>query len=666
MTILVIVVCLYLVSGAAALALYNRPALANRAGAAGAAVAGLIGFVAACCMLLDPAERSIAIEWSVPYGSLNMGADALTLFFLLPVFGVSALAAVYGFGWLERRGGAVHPALAWFFYNLMAAGMALAPLARNGVFFLFAWELMSVASFFLVLLGEREGDQKGAARLYLLATHTGAALLFGAILYLAQGKGTADFGMMRAATPLEAGALFALFVIGFGAKAGFAGLHIWMPRAYPAAPPFAAALMAGAMGKLGIYGILRFTPMLGAPAPWMGWTLVAVGAVSGVAGALFALAQNDMRKLLAYSSVENIGIIAMGAGFAFLGAAARYPAMAALGVAGALFHVLNHAMFKSLLFMQVGSVRLVFGTVALHRMGGLYKKLPWTGTLTLIGAAAICGLPPLSGFISEFTVFLAAFKGLAVGGMKMVLPAIGAVTAFALIGGLAAAAFAKMFGMAFLGSPREEHLIPVKEPGLALRLPGTVLAAVILAAAFLAPSIALLLKAPLVEVAAGLGGVPRAALEGGLLAALEPLLGAVQALMILALLLGAAAYLRHRLLADRTVARTVTWDCGYAAPGPRMQYSAWSFAAPLMEFFDKMGASEKTVKPDGAYFPVAAGEMTVRISDPAAERGYAPLFFGLNRQLARVRRRLQGGVHFYVLNIVVALLALLLIWKIFL
>lgn len=666
MTILIGVVCLYLLSGAVALALYNTPAMANRAGAAGAASASLLGFAATCYMLLNPAERTFTMEWSVPYGSLNMGADALALFFLLPVFGVSALAAVYGFGWLERRGSAVHPAPAWFFYNLMALGMALVPLARNGVFFLFAWELMAVASFFLVMMGERDAEQKGAARLYLLATHTGAALLFGAILYLAQGNGSADFGMMRAATPLEAGALFALFVIGFGTKAGFAGLHIWMPRAYPAAPPFAAALMAGAMGKLGIYGILRFIPMLGAPAPWMGWTLVAVGAVSGIVGALCALAQSDMRKLLAYSSVENIGIITMGAGFALLGAAARYPAMAALGAAGALFHVLNHAMFKSLLFMQVGSVRLACGTAALHRLGGLYKKLPWSGSLTLIGAAAICGLPPLSGFISEFTVFLAAFKGLAAGGMGLILPAVGAVAAFALIGGLAAAAFAKMFGVAFLGSPREEFDVKVEEPGFALRLPGTILAAVMVIAAFYSPWLVLLLKAPLVEVAAGLGGVPRAALESGMLDALQPLLGVVQVLMILALLLGATAYLRYRLLAGRKAARTVTWDCGYAAPGPRMQYSAWSFTAPLAEFFDKMGTAEKTIKADSSYFPAATGEMTVQISDPATERGYAPLFFGLNRLLARVRRRLQGGVHFYILNIVVALLVLLLIWKFFL
>lgn len=665
MTILLAVVCLYLASGAVALALYKTPGLANRVGAGGVALAGMLGFGAACYQLLNPAERSFTMEWSVPYGSLNMGADALTLFFLPPVFGVSALAAVYGYGWLERRGSAVHPAPAWFFYSLMAAGMALTLLARNVVFFLFAWELMAVASFFLVMMGERDAEQKGAARLYLLATHTGAAVLFGAILYLAQGKGSADFGMMRNVTALEAVALFALFLIGFGAKAGFAGLHIWMPRAYSAAPPFAAALMAGAMGKLGIYGLLRFIPMLGAPLPWMGWTLVAIGAASGVAGALLALAQSDMRKLLAYSSVENIGLITMGAGFALLGAAANHPAMAVLGVAGAVFHVLNHAMFKSLLFMQAGSVRLTTGGSAMHWMGGLYKKLPWTGTLTLIGAAAICGLPPLSGFISEFTIFLAAFRGLAIGGIGLILPAIAAVASFALIGGLAIAAFVRMFGMVFLGAPREEFEVKVEEPGLALRLPGMILAAVIVAVAFFSPWIVLLLKAPLVEVAAGLGGVPRTALHGELLAALRPMLGVVQVLAILALLLGAAAFLRYRLLLNRKVTRTVTWDCGYAAPGPRMQYSTWSFTAPLVEFFDLLRMAEKTVKTDGSYFP-ATGEMTVHLSDAAAERGYAPLYFGLNRLMASVRRRLQGGVHFYILNIVVALLILLLIWKLLL
>ncbi len=666
MTILMAVVGLYFASGVVALALHRTPSMANRAGAAGAALAGLVGFAAAAYMLLNPAERSFTMEWSVPYGSLNMGADPLTLFFLLPVFGISALAAVYGFGWLERRGLAVHPAVAWFFYNLMAAGMTLTPLARNGILFLFAWEIMALASFFLVMMGECDAEQKGAARLYLLATHTGAALLFGAVIYLARGSGSADFGLMHAATTPEAAVLFALLVIGFGAKAGFAGLHVWMPRAYAAAPPFAAALMAGAMGKLGIYGILRFIPLLGAPAPWMGWTLVAVGAVSGVAGALLALTQTDLRKLLAYSSVENIGIIAMGTGFALLGAALRFPAMAMLGAAGAIFHVLNHSMFKSLLLMQAGSVRLACGSSVMYWMGGLYKKLPWTGTLILIGSAAISGLPPLSGFISEFTVFLAAFKGLTAGGMGLVLPAIGAVAALALIGGLAVAAFAKMFGIAFLGHPREEFPLKVEEPGLALRLPGTVLAAVMVTAAFYSPWLVLLLKAPLVEVAAGLGGVPKAALEAGILAALRPLLGIVQVLAILLLALAGGAYLRHRLLAGRKVGRTVTWDCGYAAPSPRMQYSAWSFAAPLAEFFDKAGTAEKTIKTDEAYFPSAAGEVTVHLADPAVTRGFAPLYFGLNRLLARVRRRLQGGVHFYILNIVVALIALLLIWKLFL
>ncbi len=661
MTPLIIAVSLNLAGAAAALVFYKKPALANRAGAAGAAAAGLLGLFTVLWFLLNPAPRAMAASWSLPYASLNMGADALTCFFLLPVFGIGALAAFHGFGFLEKDR-AAQPGAAWFFFNFMAAGMALVPLARNGVFFLFAWELMSIASFFLVAMGERGEKHKGAARVYFFAAHTGAAFLFGALIWLARGQGTADFAAMQGAGGGAAAALFAFFAIGFGAKAGFAGLHIWMPRAYPSAPPFAAALMAGGMGNLGIYGLLRFTPMLGAPQPWMGWTLVAIGAASGVLGALYALAQDDIRRLFAYSSVEHQGIITMGAGFALTGAALGRPGMAALGMAGLLFHMLSHAFVKSLLFMQAGAVTMACGTASLERMGGLYKKLPFTGSLLLFGAAAICGLPPLAGFIGEFAVFLAAFKGFGVKEAGLVLPAVAGVTAIALIGGLAGAAFAKMFGIGFLGAAREAFDKKPAEPGPFMRWPGVAVAVVVALAGLYAPYAVMLLKGSLAEAAAGVTAIARHRMEAEILDALRPLLGVAQVFIALVAATAFAAGVRLWLLRGRGSARNVSWDCGYAAPGPRMQYSGWSFAAPLLELFGGLRLFRKRDSLDGDFFP-AAGEFEARVAEPAVELGYAPAYFRMNRAMGRIRRLLHGGVHYFVVNIVLALLALLLIWK---
>lgn len=284
--------------------------------------------------------------WGIPQGSLILEIDPLSAFFLLPIAILSALAALYAMGYLRGHKNAV--GAHWFFYSLLAGGMALVVTARNGLLFLIAWELMSVASYFLVTFEDEEPGVIEAGRTYLIATHIGTAFLFVLFVLLGQESGSLDFAhfTLPHASPWWAGTLFLLALIGFGTKAGLVPLHVWLPEAHPAAPSHVSALMSGVMIKTGIYGILRILPYIGTPPAWWGMLLIGLGLLSGLFGILSALAQTDIKRALAYSSVENIGIIALGLGIFLIGQAAGAPLVALLGLAGALLHVLNHACFK--------------------------------------------------------------------------------------------------------------------------------------------------------------------------------------------------------------------------------------------------------------------------------------------------------------------------------
>ena len=263
-----------------------------------------------------------------------------------------------------------------------------------------------------------------------------------------------------------AGVLFLLAVIGFGTKAGFMPLHVWLPEAHPAAPSHVSAVMSGVMIKTGIYGLMRAFTFLGTPPLWWGWVLVAIGLTSGVLGVLFALAQHDLKRLLAYHSVENIGIIALGLGVGLLGMSTGSPVLIVLGFGGALLHVLNHALFKGLLFLGAGAVVHGTGTREIDQLGGLLKRMPWTAATFLVGAVAISGLPPLNGFVSEFLIYLGAFKGGISTGGPVAVPLLALIAGLALIGGLAVACFTKAFGIVFLGEPRSEHVVARARGGL--------------------------------------------------------------------------------------------------------------------------------------------------------------------------------------------------------
>ena len=653
MTLFLTALALMVAGGAAAWAAGRRPwasALGAATGALGSAAALLVAAEAA----LSGRLCDLHLAWPLPFGSFHVGFDGLSAFFAAVTALVCGLAAVYGMAYLRPHAARRPLGAAWFAFNLLTASMLLVTVARDAVLFLVAWELMSLTSFFLVMFEGERPETITAGWTYLVATHLGTAFLLALFVLLGGDAAEMDFSRLGA-PPADAGACFLLALVGFGTKAGFVPLHVWLPRAHPAAPSHVSAVMSGVMIKTGIYGLLRVLTFLGPPAPWWGWTLVAVGAVSGVLGVLLALAQHDLKRLLAYHSVENIGIIAIGLGLGLVGLATGDAALAVLGTLGGLMHVLNHAVFKSLLFFGAGAVLHAAGTRDLERLGGLIHRMGTTGASFLIGSAAISGLPPLNGFVSEFLIYLGAFGWLAghPGSGAAGLPAIVAILALAMIGGLAAACFAKAFGVAFLGEPRSEAAAGAHECPAGMRLPMVALAALCMAIGLLG---ALAISAAIPAAAVVLPGLDVAAASAH---AHEWLwrLGAAFGLLV-ALAAGAAA-LRRRLLAGRTVATAVTWDCGYAAPTARMQYTASSFAAPLVGSFRLLLRPEAHVQPPEGLFPKAASLHT-RVDDPFEGRLFGPLFRRVRDLAARLHWLQAGPNQLYVLYVAAALLALLL------
>ncbi|HYL80989.1 MAG TPA: proton-conducting transporter membrane subunit, partial [Candidatus Acidoferrum sp.] len=502
MQLFLIGVGLMALGGVAALAAGRSGRWATVFGAGGAVAGCLLALGPALAALLGAPGQSLRLAWNMPGGTFFLGLDALSGLFLAPMLLLSALAAVYGTEYLSAFRAQKSLGAAWFCFDLLLVSMAVVLTAKNSVLFLVAWETMALASFFLVTFEHERAEVREAGWTYMIATHLGTAFLLAMFLLLARAAGSFDFDRFVAAAvavPGGVGLVFVLAVIGFGTKAGFMPFHVWLPEAHPAAPSHVSAVMSGVMIKTGIYGLVRILTLLGPPQTWWGWLLVGIGVTSGILGVLFALAQHDLKRLLAYHSVENIGIIALGLGLGTLGMATGRPALAVLGFGGGLLHVLNHALFKGLLFLGAGSVLHGAGTREIDHLGGLQKRMPWTGACFLVGAAAISGLPPLNGFVSEFLIYLGAFSGTtdSAGEAVLLIPAVVIIGSLALIGGFATACFTKAFGIVFLGEPRSPHAAHAHEAGLAMRLPMVALA-VGCAAVGLFPFLAIRAMAPAV------------------------------------------------------------------------------------------------------------------------------------------------------------------------
>lgn len=600
--------------------------------------------------------QSFRLEWAVPYGSLYLQLDPLSAWFLVPIFLISGLAALYGAEYLEAYRDSKSLAPPWFFLNVLTASMVVVVLAHNAVLFLMAWETMALSSFFLVTFESEKEATRQAGWTYLVASHVGTAFLLVLFALLGKSSGSLDFDHFNASS--GAGILFVLTVLGFGTKAGFVPLHVWLPEAHPAAPNHVSAVMSAVMIKTGIYGLLRILTFLGPTQAWWGWTLCAIGLSSGILGVLLALAQHDLKRLLAYHSVENMGIIALALGVGIVGKSFHEPFVAVAGFAGALLHILNHAIFKGLLFLDAGNVAHTTHTREIDHLGGLLRRMPGTGATFLIGAAAISGLPPLNGFVSEFLIYLASFKGavsLDAGGCVTMLATI---SGLALIGGLAVACFTKAFGIVFLGQPRTDSAQHAVEATLAMLVPGFVLAAGCVLIGLFGSSVVRSMGV-LITTATGLPTVA-ASRELAYMADSVARLSLFGALLVGVTL--SLAFVRSTALKRRQVTIAPTWDCGYAHPSARMQYTASSFAQPLTESFGMFLQSREVFSGLDGLFPQHA-EFHSQTDDPYRNYIFQPLFQSVSRAMAFLRPLQQGRVQLYVLYIAVVVVVLLL-WQI--
>jgi hydrogenase-4 component B len=528
---------------------------------------------------------TLRLSWLVPLGGLELALDPLGGLFLALIGFAAVPASVYAMGYPD---GGDRGQLA---YVVFVVTMGLVPLAANAMTFVIAWELMSVASYFLVLHDRESREATRAAWIYAVMTHAGLACLLAGMLLLGADVGSLRFADWRSAAPTLApstrNAAFVLLALGFAGKAGVIPLHIWLPLAHPAAPSHVSALMSGVMIKLGVYGLLRVSlDWLGAGPPWWGVALLIAGAVSSVIGVLYALVEHDLKRLLAFHSIENIGIILLGIGSAALYQVAGQEVLAILGLVAALYHTVNHAAFKALLFLAAGAVVHATGTRNMEAMGGLIKRMPWTAACFFIGSAAIAALPPLNGFVSEWLTFLALFQNTRLDAVGENLTFTLGIASLALTGGLAMACFVKAFGITFLALPRSEAASRAHEASGPMRL-----GMLMLAAACVALGLGPTLVVPVFGsvAAAVLRTAPPAAAGdwltlrvSGEFASLSTV--AIMVALALSLLVPLAAL---RLAgASRRTRGYETWGCGRLVQTSRMEYTATAFANPFKRVFD--------------------------------------------------------------------------------
>jgi len=521
----------------------------------------------------------------LPLGGLALTLDPLGGLFLALIGFAAIPASIYAFADAAgaRRGR--------FAYVVFVTSMCVVPVAANTMTFLIAWELMSLASYFLVLHDRQSRESVSAAWIYAVMTHAGLVCLLAGMLLLGADVGSPHFEDWRAAAPTltstTRNAAFLLLALGFAGKAGVVPLHVWLPLAHPAAPSHVSALMSGVMIKLGVYGLLRVSlDWLGIGPPWWGAALLIAGAASSLIGVLYALVEHDLKRLLAFHSIENVGIILLGIGSAALYRVAGFDALAVLGLIAALYHTVNHAMFKALLFLGAGAVVHATGTRNMEAMGGLIKRMPWTAACFLVGSAAIAALPPLNGFVSEWLTFLALFQNMRLEAIGQNLVFTLGIASLALTGGLAMACFVKAFGITFLALPRSDAAAHAHEASRPMRVAMVTLATacVVLGVGptLVVPAFGSVASAVLRTAPDAIGGDWLTVRVSGQFASVSTAAIGV----VLAGLFFAPLVALRLVGASRRTRAYETWGCGRIVQTPRMEYTATAFANPFKRVFD--------------------------------------------------------------------------------
>lgn len=596
--------------------------------------------------------------------NLNLLFDPLSLFFLFVILIVSFPSAVYSFGYLKGEYSRGKKAIAWVLLFLFVASMSLVVTVGNALAFLVVWEIMSLVSYFLVVFDTKHEKSIQAGTIYIVMTHIGTAFLIAALLIMYKQALSFDFFAIKNACQVMPAQLknvvFLFLLIGFGTKAGIVPLHIWLPYAHPQAPSHISSIMSGVMIKTAIYGIIRFVIfLLGVNTSWWGVLILILGVVSCLAGVIYALMEQDIKRLLAYSSVENIGIIMLGVGLAMFFLSLNSPYLAVFSLAAGLYHLVNHAIFKGLLFLCAGSVYKACGSRNIEKLGGLIKAMPQTAAYFLVGAMAVSGLPPLNGFVSEWLTLQAFFSAVfnTAGGVKLFLGICAGM--LALTGGLAAACFIKAFGLTFLALPRSSYSQNAKETSFSMKAGMFFLSFLAVIFGLGAVSIMKLL----VKIAGFTAGIDSGAMafslnnfilsspSGKEVYLSTPLLAFVLALF------GVAGFAAYTIFGGRKKAIYNTWDCGYYKLDSRNEYTGTAFSKPFrIAFSFFLLPYRRTQKIRESFYHVKSFVYETHTTKVFKKYIYEP-GIALVFKTAKTMRRMQpGSIHLYLSYIFAAVL----------
>ena len=661
-------ILLFAIGALVALALGKKDRLCNLVSNSICIAAGLLLMVASAMKLLSGSDL-IQIELfqsSLPFLTLEMKIDNLSALFLMILSVLTICVSIYSMGYISHYYGKRHVGLFNFLYITFILSMIFVFTSSNAVFFYMAWEAMSLLSYFLVIFESERIENQRAGTLYIVMTHIATAfLLIGFMIIYSYTKSFDLFGSSDAIPDTAKNIIFILFLLGFSTKAGAIPVHIWLPYAHPAAPSNVSALMSGIMIKTAIYGLIRFVlGFLGVQHTWWGALLIGVGIVSAVLGVAYALMEHDIKRLLAYSSVENIGIILIGLGVSFTALAQGNEMIGALALIASILHAVNHTFFKGGLFLGAGSVHYATGTKDIEKLGGLIKVMPVTAVLVLCFSLAISAIVPFNGFISEWLTYQSIFAYIAPGQAGTNILFILAVAALGLAGALAAACFVKLFGISFLGLPRSEEISNVQEVPVTMNIGMGILASLCLLMGVFP-----LFIIRLIDGVAGdlIGNSVLGQLQGGFLLTWYSmdLSGTVISPFEILIALGILtllALLAIRVFGGKYVERKYgTWDCGFEGINSRMQYTAAGFSKPIKIVFRILfRPSRKTEAIGGTYYYPDRIEYKVESESIFEKYVYLPAFSRIRTFSRRTKFFVQtGNIQNYLVYIFITILALM-------
>ncbi|MEW6302311.1 MAG: hydrogenase 4 subunit B [Verrucomicrobiota bacterium] len=673
-TLLVASLSGYAIGAVGGLLFLRREKLANLFCFGAASLASLCGLFAALLFLsagaAAPAVQIELLPPLIPYIQFTARLDPLGAFFVLIVSLLGFALSTFSLGYVKGFFGRKNVGVLGSFFNALLLATALTFVADNIWLFLIAWEIMALTAYCLVSFEHEQPETRKAGVLYFIMSHIDAGCIILGFLLLFQTSGDYSFASLHdigaKMSPGKSDAAFVLFLLGFGIKAGIVPLHIWLPAAHPVAPSNVSALMSGVLIKTGIYGLTRVCfDFLGTPPLWWGVTVLALGTISAVLGVLYALMEHDLKRLLAYHSIENIGIILMGLGAALTFLHLGHPTLATLALIAGLYHTINHAVFKGLLFLGAGAVLHATHTRNMEEMGGLIKRMPQTAFYFLIGSIAISALPPLNGFVSEWLTYQALLQGFGATESlwRLVFPLSGAM--LALTGALAAACFVKAFGITFLAQPRSHHVEKAHEASPCM-LFGMAVLTVACVGLGLFPAALVGLLDPLTQNLTGHQLSAKLSLADGLvLTSLSDSGGTVSTLGMLlmaACLLPVPFGLWLVFARNAKTRRGPTWDCGQRALTPHMEYTATGFSKPIRMIFKALFQPRRDVQREYDFSPYFA--KTLRFESHIEEAFEQRIYRPLNRAILRFSRRMRavqaGSLRAYLIYVFVTLLGLLL------